>query len=85
MEEIKKGTKEYEEWLNSCRFIRKEMQYYSYQDFLNEKLGIKLLYIASNDLTKELYKYYVYSRQMSYDRKKEIWDYLNEPIGKLTN
>ena len=32
--------REYEDWFKACDFIKKEMQFYSFQDFLNE-MGAK--------------------------------------------
>lgn len=79
MTELKKGTSKYYEWEESVEFIRRELQFYSKEDFLEHKSAIKALYIASNDLEKQLYKWYVYSRCMSYALKCNIWEFLNNP------
>ena len=83
---MRKGDKEYEKWLNSCDFIRKEMQFYSYKDFLSDATAIKSIYLTSDILVKQLYKWYVYSRNLAYGTKCKIWDYLNGSISyeKLT-
>lgn len=77
MNELRKGTEKYYEWEDAVDFIRKEMQFYSKEDFLNEKRLIKVMYMTCNDLEKQLYKWYVFSRYMSYSFKCNIWEYLN--------
>ena len=79
MKKLRKGTKDYYEWEEAVDFIRKEMQFYSKEDFLRERVGIKILYMSSNSLEQQLYKWYVYSRCLSYSQKCTIWDYLNNP------
>lgn len=69
--------KEYREWCNSCEFIQKEMQFYSYKDFIDNIDTIKYYYDCSNKTTKKLYQWYVNSKVMSYKQKYMIWDYLN--------
>lgn len=87
MRELRKGTEKYYEWEEAVDFIRTEMQFYSKEDFLAERKAIRYLYMTCNDLEKQLYKWYVYSRCMSYSFKCNVWEYLNNPdydVEKLT-
>lgn len=86
MSALRMGTKKYKSFEESCDFIRMEMQFYSFEDFRSDAEAIKRLYKSANPVTKQLYKWYVYSRNISYGQKNQIWDYLNNPITleKLT-
>lgn len=67
----------YSEWHESCDFIQKELQFYSYPDFLRECKYIKRIYEQLDNRTKKLYQWYIYSGQYSYKTKCMIWDFLN--------
>ena len=71
---------EYKRWYSSCDFIEQEMQFYSFQDFIENGKYIKKLYKQSDYLVKRLYQWYVYSSKMQYFKKNAIWDYLNDYI-----
>ena len=79
MTELRKGTTKYYEWEDAVDFIKKELQFYSKDDFLQHKYAIRALYWTCNNLEKQLYKWYVYSRCMSYSFKCNIWEFLNNP------
>lgn len=69
---------EYDKWYESCNFIRKEMQFYSFTNFISEAGSYKKAYGESDVLIKQLYQWYVYANaHMSHRRKDAIWDYLN--------
>lgn len=88
MIELRKGTPKYYEWEEAVDFIKRELQFYSKQDFLEHRAAIKALFITCNNLEKQLYKWYVMSRCLSYSQRCIIWDYLNNPdmtAEKLTN
>lgn len=71
------SKEEYEKWYKSCEFIRKEMRFYSFQDFKENKEIIKFMYQHLNIRTKKLYQWYVFSNPMCYNQKCLIWDFLN--------
>lgn len=87
MGNLKKGTLEYMEYENSSNFIICEMNFYSWEDFLKRAKNLKAMYLSSNILTKQIYLWYLYSRDMSMDRKNKAWAYVNGRLGfkKLTN
>ena len=62
-------------------FINKEMDFYSYENFLENAAPLKRLYAAVDNRTKKLYRWYVYSRYIPYKQKNKIWEYLNNDIG----
>lgn len=86
MGNLKKGTAEYREYEDSSEFIIHEMNFYSWEDFLIRAKNLKALYLTSNILIKQLYLWYLYSRDMSMDRKNRAWAYVNGRLGfkKLT-
>ena len=70
---------DYEKWYRSCEFIREELKFYSFQDFMNNARRIKILYRSSIPLVKELYRWYVFANSsIGYGKKCAIWDYLND-------
>ena len=62
-------------------FIDKEMDFYSYENFLENAAPLKRLFAAVDSRTKKLYRWYVYSRNIGYSQKNKIWEYLNNDIG----
>ena len=69
---------EYKELTDNCRFVRKYMQFYSKEDFLNHSKFIKEAYNDLDDIGKEVYMYYVFSkRYIAAKTLYKIWDYLN--------
>lgn len=73
------NKEEYESWYKSCQFIREEMQFYSWEDFITQAQSFKMLYRSTTPLIKQLYKWYIMaSPNMSLKRKQLIWDYLND-------
>lgn len=68
---------EYKNWYASCEFIQKEMQFYSFQDFVEEAFGIKRLYQKLDNRTKKLYQWYVFANHIGYAQKCLIWNFLN--------
>lgn len=58
-------------------FIESTMSFYSYQDFKNNCLIIRKIYLEQKFRTKKLFKWYVYSRLMSMKQKDMVWDFLN--------
>lgn len=81
MGNLKKGTVEYIEYEKSTEFIIHEMNFYSWKDFLVRAKNLKVLFMASNLLTKQLYLWYIGSREISNKRKRCIWSYLNNDIS----
>ena len=68
----------YEIWYKSCEFIRKEMQFYSYEDFKENIEYIKYYYQKMGNIGKELYKWYIFSNvNISFSKKELIWDIIN--------
>lgn len=68
---------EYDEWYKGVGFIQKEMQFYSYADFVREAFMIKYLYSRLEQRTKKLYQWYVFANHISYNQKCVIWNFLN--------
>ena len=62
---------------DDSNFIELEMSFYSFLDFRNNAKDIKFLYDRIGFRTKKLYKWYVYSRTMSFKQKNLVWDFLN--------
>lgn len=72
------SREEYDKWYKSCSFIRKELQFYSWEDFISQANSFKTLYSSTTPLVKQLYQWYVMaSPHLSFKRKQLIWDYLN--------
>ena len=71
------NKKELKEWYKACDFIKKEMQFYSFQDFLNEMEYIKFYFENSNYDIRQLYQWYVFANvNVSNKQKNLIWDYI---------
>lgn len=69
---------EYYNYLSDVDFISKEMQFYSYEDFMNNAEWIKRLYQKLNRNGKKMYMWYVFSkRYISFNKVSQIWDILN--------
>ena len=62
---------------DDSNFIELEMSFYSFLDFRTNAKDIKFLYDHLEFRTKKLYKWYVYSRAMSFKQKNMVWDFLN--------
>lgn len=72
------SKEEYEQWYKSCKFIRQELQFYSWEDFITQAESFKILYASTTPLIKQLYKWYVMANpNVSFKRKCGIWDYIN--------
>ena len=61
----------------TVNLINSVMDFYSYQDFRNNSILIKKIYMQQNHRTKKLYLWYVYSRDMTEKQKNMVWDFLN--------
>lgn len=66
---------------NIIILIENEMDFYSYEDFYVNAAALKKMYDTIDIRTKKLYKWYVYSREINYNLKNRIWDYLNNNIS----
>lgn len=65
-------------WEQGCIFIKKHMQFYSWQDFLKHKDEIIFYYNQLNFCWKELYRWYVFANvNISMIQKEKIWDIIN--------
>jgi len=65
---------------SDCEFISQNMNFYTYEDFVNARNGIKRLYNGLSRNGKLFYKWYVYANtHMELYFKNAIWDYLNFP------
>lgn len=63
---------------SECKFIRMEMQYYTYYDFCDNCASIKRLFNLLSENGKIFYMWYVYANiHMDLCYKNAIWDYLN--------
>ena len=59
-------------------FIKTDMCFYTFKDFVNNAEYIKNIFDTSTKYEKQLYKLYVYANtHMNLSRKDLIWDYLN--------
>lgn len=72
-----KSRFKYEKWYKSCNFIKEEMQFYCFEDFIEQAVKIRRKYLDSDPLTVQLYQWYVYASPLSYERKCAIWEFLN--------
>lgn len=76
---------------NVCKFIKKELNFYTYFDFCKNAKILKKYYIELSDEGKIFYKWYVYANiHMDECYKNYIWEYLNsdEPeayVDLITN
>lgn len=62
-------------------YIEDEMDFYSYKDFYMNANVLKKMYLQVDIRTKKLYKWYVYSREITTNQKNRIWDFLNNDIS----
>ena len=63
---------------SECKFIRREMQFYTYYDFCDNKSAIKRLFKGLSKNGKLFYMWYIYANiHMELFYKNAIWDYLN--------
>ena len=70
--------KEYRELTDNCRFVRQYMQFYSKEDFIKHSKFLKEVYSELDDIGKEVYMYYVFSkRYIGVKALYKFWDYLN--------
>ena len=64
---------------SECKFIKKELWYYTYYDFIDNRKAIKRAYKDLSINGKQFYKWYVYANiHMNLTYKNAIWDYLND-------
>lgn len=68
---------EYQEWFDSVDFIQKEMQFYSFPDFVSQANSYKRGFNLMTTLEKKLYQWYVFASSVNYQQKCMIWDFLN--------
>ena len=80
MSNLNKGTPEYLKYKDCCDFIIEEMNFYSFQDFVDNHKRIKTLFMTANGLVIQLYMWYVYSRYIGKDEKYKIWAFLNNDM-----
>ena len=70
-----------DEILHLCEhydFIKRELYFYTFKDFVDNAEYIKNAFGTSTKYEKQLYKLYVYANtHMNLQRKNLIWDYLN--------
>lgn len=71
---MKKESEFYEE----MEYIKTQMNFYSYADFNNQRIILRHLYRNLSDKSKQLYMWYVYSREIHPNHKAMIWDFLNK-------
>lgn len=71
------SPEEYKKWYSSCEFIQEELQFYSFQDFVEEAFRIKKIFQKIDDRTKKLYQWYVFANHIGYSHKCLIWNFLN--------
>ena len=71
---------EYKEWYENVDFIQENMQIYSFSDFIENYLGIKLLYNQMPRQGQKLYQWYLFASSLSYHQKCLIWNYINNWI-----
>lgn len=63
--------------IDECKFIRDNLKFYTYDDFLENKWLIKSLY---EDLDNKIfYKWFVYANiHITLEQKDTIWEFLND-------
>ena len=67
---------------SECAFINSEMKFYSYQDFIQNRRGIKRLFKQLSRNGRIFYMWYIYSNtHISIGQKNKIWDWLNQFIN----
>lgn len=66
------------EFYDEMDFIQTQMNFYSYEDFKSQKNILRILYNKMNTKSKQLYMWYVFSREISPYHKAKIWDFLNK-------
>lgn len=63
---------------SKCKFIKENMQFYTYYDFCDNCSLIKRYFRSLGENAKLFYKWYVYANvHMNETFKNAIWDYLN--------
>lgn len=71
-----------EEILHLCEyydFIKKELCFYNYREFVKNAQFIKESFKQSTKYEKQLYKLYVYANvHIELRKKNRIWDFLND-------
>lgn len=76
--------KEIDEWYKTCEFIRKELQFYSYNDFKNMCVSYKKLYKSLDHKEKYLLQWYIYANpNVKFSKKEIIWEWLNDVTGNI--
>lgn len=77
---------EYKEWYEQVDFIQDNMQFYSYSDFMHNAKALRRLYRRMKRQGKKLYQWYVFANtNINFERKRKIWDFLNDllPIERM--
>ena len=64
--------------MNDCEFIDDRLQFYNYNDFIENRLIIKTRFKKIPYQSKRIYKWYVYANvHMNMIYKNIVWEYLN--------
>lgn len=71
---------ELKELYENVDFIQDNMQIYSFNDFIDNCIEIKCLYLNMKRQGKKLYQWYLFASSLSYNQKRIIWNYINEWI-----
>lgn len=72
--------KEIDKWYDACMFVEDFLCFYSYKDFMENRVILKRNFKRCGYKEKHLYMYYVLSRyNISQAKKEYIWEYLNAP------
>ena len=63
---------------SACAYIKDQMQYYTFDDFIENCTRLKTLYLELKPNAKIFYKWYVYANiHMNENYKNAIWTFLN--------
>lgn len=71
---------EYKIWYENVDFIQNNMQFYSFHDFIENCIEIKMLYSQMKRQGQKLFQWYLFAGSLSYKQKCTIWDYVNNLI-----
>lgn len=76
------NDRDYADIVKCSNFVIHEMQFYSFQDFIDNAIGLRRLYqkvLKDDNFLKiiQIYQWYVFATPISYNRKCAIWEFLN--------
>lgn len=72
-------NKEQNKWYKNCEFIHDYMQFYSYEDFIENKDFIISIFQKMDSTYKLMYQWYIWANpNIREDKKELIWDILNK-------